>query len=127
MKINKKYIAFCLLTIILSIGIDRTIPHSHIEIGRKVISKFSTKDMGSNKQDKHQCDGEELHSLFYELANFEYSFRLFCLFIINYQLNISDCLPNNPSIKEYNVIPKILNSILFIIHIYNSKIPPDCS
>jgi hypothetical protein len=122
--VNKKnkYITFFLLILFCGIVIERIIPHSHIEKEGIVIPDFS-----KNKEDVHHNEdenSEKIHNSFYQLATFDndvtcyFSIQLFLYQEIQLELKNQLCK------KDYNILPKILNSILFIIHLYSAKAPP---
>jgi hypothetical protein len=125
--VNKKdkYIAFFLLILFCGIVVERIIPHSHIEKNGIVIPNFS-----QNKEDGHHNEeenSEKIHNSFYQLETFDSNLSC-CYFSIQFFLyknkEIQLELKNQLCKKNYNILPKILNSILFIIHLYSTKAPP---
>ena len=120
MKGKVKNIAVLLLVLFLSVIAERMIPHSHVEKDNIVVADFS----GNEKDSHHKEEGEQLHS-----SNFQptvYSFSFSQSFIISQLLSFcsDDEIIEEKHVENYNILPKVLNTLLFIIHTYSSKAPP---
>jgi hypothetical protein len=115
---RKRNLVVFLLCLFCGIIAERAIPHSHIEKDGILVPDFSS------KINHYSHDAEELHSMYYESVSFDnldistpciVSFLLFDIYV---QFDKQICINN------YNILPKILSSILFIVHLYSSKAPP---
>lgn len=115
---RKRNIVVLLLCLFCGIIAERAIPHSHIEKDGIIVPDFSS------KINKNSNDAEELHSMFYESVSFD-SIDIGTLCIISFLLfNTHVKFDKQICINNYNILPKIINSILFIVHLYSSKAPP---
>lgn len=114
------FYTFILFVLYFGQVLEKAIPHSHIEKSGLIIPDFS----GENEDSSSEDDCDSLHTTFYQLSNSAISFDC----SIHIQLFIYSCLDYsliNYSVKsDYNILPKVLNSILFIVHTYSSKAPP---
>lgn len=119
MRDKIKNITILLLILFLSVVAERMIPHSHIEKDSIIVADFS-----DNEDKSHEEEAENIHSSNFQLSNFNFSFSQ--TFIITQFLNNSSDneIIEEQHIEDYNILPKILNTLLFIIHTYSSKAPP---
>ena len=116
-----KYGALFLLVLYFAQIVEKAIPHSHTEKAGIVLPNFS----GVEDQSDHEKENsEKIHSSFYQLSLDNIS--LVCQFSIQLFLHNEIQLKpiNEVSKNNYNILPKVLNSILFIIHTYSAKAPP---
>ena len=118
----KRFASYIFLIIIVSITIEKAIPHHHIEYDGLVLPVFSDDSSLSNEdEEEHE---EEVHDNIYIRSNNFYCFNTYSsilLFILS--VDIHEYSPNI-SCSPYNIQPKILSTILFIIHSFSSKSPP---
>lgn len=122
MKNKIKHIVFILLCLFLALIAEKAIPHSHIESIGLVIPDW---DRDSNEDSSHhEEESESLHYSFYQLSSFDYSFNEI-VYIQFFHVNCNQIKrPESIKIADYNILPKVLINILFIVHTYSSKAPP---
>lgn len=116
-----KNIALFLFVLLSAMILERTIPHVH-EINEGMVNiDFSHQDKDSHDEEEAE---EKIHSTVYQLVANDISFS--CHTIIKViQLEIVDFkLLENPQKTNFNILPKILNSIVYLIHYYSSTAPP---
>jgi len=116
-----KNIAIILLLLLISIIVERSIPHYHVEQNGVVIPDFGNRNDADNNEDH---EGEQLHATYY-FAETNY------LFSGNYFLPIEFIYFSDKQVEErkidvsnYNILPKIINFILFVSNICLPNAPP---
>jgi len=120
MKLYLKHISLLLLVLVLSLLAERAIPHSHVEKGDIVVPDFMTgDDHGTNDEDS----GEEIHSSYFQDADFNCSFDLFYLICI-LGTDYSEKIAKQVFVRDFEILSKILNARLFVVHTFSSKSPP---
>ena len=119
---NKKrgHIVFLLLSIFLTVLAEKVIPHSHTEENGIVVPDWDNK----HEESQEEHDSEELHSSFYQLSTFDYSLGKTDIRHIVLLVFIQQKVEELPIIPDYNILSKIINSILFLVHTSSSKAPP---
>jgi hypothetical protein len=120
MILRIKNIRLILFSLFLILQAERAIPHHHIEYEGKVIPDWIHDDHDSHPKE----EGDELHSSHYQLTVFNYQINLSQVDLFHNENNRLELKEYNPYIEDYNILPKIFSSTLFIIHTYSSKSPP---
>lgn len=116
-----KYSSILILFLYLGQIAEKVIPHSHHEEDGVISLDFSKE---TNHSEDEKEAGEKLHSSFYQLSSDNISINS-NLFVQSYFFDEKLSEPIRPVCNcNYNILPKVLNSILFIIHTYASKAPP---
>jgi hypothetical protein len=116
-----KHSSILILVLFLGQLVECAIPHTHHEKAGIITADFSGDMDASDHEDE---TSEKLHSSFYQnnLENISFSSyaSIYLLSYVRTQLKPTETSHN----ENYNILPKVLNSLLFIIHIYASKAPP---
>lgn len=121
MILSRKNIALFLFVILSGILLERGIPHVH------EIHEGHTKIDFSHKSDQHENEEEaeeKIHGSIYQ--SFENDISFSSPFIhCSFQLEVDEINNyQNPIKNNFNILPKVLNSILFLIKYYSSTAPP---
>lgn len=125
MKLKSRIIAFILLSIIVSLIVERAIPHTHHKIGDTIVIDFDENhnNKDSDKHNEHELE-EIIHSSVYQISDHKINFSVISE-IINIQFfEFKEVQTELPVRSDFNILPKILNTLLFIINTYSSKAPP---
>tara|TARA_R110001583_G_scaffold21807_2_gene82473 strand:+ start:12945 stop:13343 length:399 start_codon:yes stop_codon:yes gene_type:complete len=116
-----KYSSILFLFLYLGQVVEKAIPHSHHENEGIITLNFS--DEKDHSDHEHE-NSEKLHSTFHQLNSVDlYLDNQFYIQLFTYKQSISETT-FKICYSDYNIFPKVLNSILFIIHIHASKAPP---
>ena len=115
----RRIIGLLVVFLFLSLVVEKAIPHTHTEHHGVILPDFHHEG-----GEEGHSDGEELHSSVYQLSHFTFAFQSMCVSSILVKVSKLEQLPLAIHLANYNLIPKILESILFEIHIYSSKAPP---
>jgi len=100
---------------------EKVIPHSHHEKEGIITLNFSDEKNHSDHEDENS---EKLHSTFYQLNSVDLFLDCqYCIQLFAYKEILAESVLKTYR-SDYNILPKILSSILFVIHIYSSKAPP---
>jgi hypothetical protein len=127
MILRKRNIAFLLLIIIIVIITERSVPHSHEDHNGIVIIEFPDHKTESDKNTNQHEIEEKLHSSSYQLSVCDYSFVQYIEKLVKWQ---DDCVTvkiKKEKTRDYNILTKIVKSLLFIVHTSSSKSPPSCN
>lgn len=124
-------IAILLLMLFTSVIAEKAIPHHHVEKDGLLIADFSKRvepkqedqKPAEQKEDEHEAEEESFHST-YLPSELVIGFDVHVVIvkqILSQNLTLPESrLQTNP----YNILPKVLNSILYILHLYSAKAPP---
>ncbi len=116
-----KNIAYILLLLLISIIVERSIPYHHVEQNGVVIPDFGNKNDADNNEDH---DGEKLHATYYYAeTNYSFASNYFLPFESIY-ISVKQVEERKINISDYNILPKILNFILFVSNICSPNAPP---
>ena len=122
MKLKKKSAVYLLLMLFLTLVGETIIPHTHVEKENMIVPDFSGND---NQNETHDDDdGETLHSSFFHWSDLGISLKPLQKTNIVWRFDDHNVIVKSLSLANYNILPKVLNSQLFVIHICSSKSPP---
>ncbi len=120
MRPYPQHIALLLLAIILGLIAERSIPHSHVQVEGRVVPDFTQSEDTHNEEQ----ESEHLHASHYLGQHLSLDCTTEEIHTLKHEDVLHIVLPEAPIHRDYNVLPKALNTLLRILHHYSSKAPP---